>query len=105
MLIIVLLFIADWLMEFHSKGIYTLTWEKLTLLTSAFSSEEVNLSANAIVCFHTPTNPDDAPFQIIFLNKEVANFNFTQAYDLQLTLTSNRRLLLLNTPRIFYFLV
>ncbi len=71
-------------MEFHSKGIYTLTWEKLTLLTSAFSSEEVNLSANAIVCFHTPTNPDDAPFQIIFLNKEVANFNFTQAYDLQL---------------------
>ena len=36
MLIIVLWFIADWLMEFHSKGIYTLTWEKLTLLTSAF---------------------------------------------------------------------
>ncbi len=36
MLIIVLWFISDWLMEFHSKGIYTLTWEKLTLLTSAF---------------------------------------------------------------------
>jgi hypothetical protein len=36
MLIIVLWFIADWLMEFHSRGIYTLTWEKLTLLTSAF---------------------------------------------------------------------
>ena len=36
MLIIVLWFLADWLLEFHSKGIYTLTWEKLTLLTSAF---------------------------------------------------------------------
>jgi hypothetical protein len=36
MLIIVLWFLTDWLMEFHSKGIYTLTWEKLTLLTSVF---------------------------------------------------------------------
>ena len=41
MLIIVLWFIADWLMEFHSKGFYTLTWEKLTLLTSAFSLKAV----------------------------------------------------------------
>ncbi|MCL5030969.1 MAG: hypothetical protein M1480_18335 [Bacteroidetes bacterium] len=36
LLIIVFWFLADWLMEFHSKGFYTLTWEKLTLLTSAF---------------------------------------------------------------------
>jgi len=41
MLIIVLWFIADWLMEFHSKGIYTLTWEKLTLLTSAFGLKAI----------------------------------------------------------------
>ena len=47
MLIIVLWFIADWLMEFHSKGIYTLTWEKLTLLTSAFGLKAVqNFSEN-----------------------------------------------------------
>ena len=47
MLIIVLWFIADWLMEFHSKGIYTLTWEKLTLLTSAFGLKATqNFSEN-----------------------------------------------------------
>ena len=47
MLIIVLWFIADWLMEFHSKGIYTLTWEKLTLLTSAFGLKAAqNISEN-----------------------------------------------------------
>ncbi len=41
MLIIVLWFLADWLMEFHSKGIYTLTWEKLTLLTSVFGLKAI----------------------------------------------------------------
>ncbi|MHB8579324.1 MAG: hypothetical protein ACYDA4_05625 [Ignavibacteriaceae bacterium] len=41
MLIIVCWFIADWLLEFHSKGIYTLTWEKLTLVTSAFGLKVV----------------------------------------------------------------
>jgi len=41
MLFIVLWFLADWLMEFHSKGIYTLTWEKLTLLTSAFGLKAI----------------------------------------------------------------
>ena len=41
MLIIVLWFIADWLMEFHSKGSYTLTWEKLTFLTSAFGLKAI----------------------------------------------------------------
>ncbi len=47
MLFIVLWFIADWLMEFHSKGIYTLTWEKLTLLSSAFGLKAVqNISEN-----------------------------------------------------------
>ena len=41
MLILVCWFIADWLLEFHSKGFYTLTWEKLTLLTSAFGLKAV----------------------------------------------------------------
>lgn len=36
MIIIVLWFLADWQMEFYSKGFYSLTWEKLTLLSSAF---------------------------------------------------------------------
>lgn len=47
MLIIVLWFLSDWLLEFHSKGIYTLTWEKLTLLTSAFGLKAAqNFSEN-----------------------------------------------------------
>ena len=51
---------------------------------SVFSPEEVNLSANAIVCFYEPTNPEDTPNQVLACSKEVANFNFTQAYDLQI---------------------
>jgi len=48
MLVVVLWFLADWLMEFHSKGIYTLTWEKLTLLTSAFGLKAAqNITENS----------------------------------------------------------
>ena len=60
---------------------------------SVFTPEEVNLSANAVVCFHTPTNPDDAPYQIISLSKEVENFNYTQAYDLQLDFDAKQKLI------------
>ena len=51
---------------------------------SVFGAEEVNLSANALVCFYDPTSETDDPFQIISLSKEVATFNFTQTYNLQI---------------------
>ena len=60
---------------------------------SVFSPEEVNLSANAVVCFHTPTNPDDAPYQIISLSKEVAGYNFTQAYELQIDFDAKQKII------------
>lgn len=60
---------------------------------SVFSPEEVNLSANAVVCFHTPTNPEDAPYQNIALSKEVAAFDFTQAYNLQLDFNVNQKII------------
>ena len=60
---------------------------------SVFSAEEVNLSANAVVCFTDPTNPADEPYQIISLNKEVANFDFTQAYDLQIDFDAKQKLI------------
>ncbi len=60
---------------------------------SVFSAEEVNLSANAVVCFTDPTNPNDEPYQIISLNKEVANFDFTQAYDLQIDFDAKQKLI------------
>ncbi|MCL5029912.1 MAG: hypothetical protein M1480_12945 [Bacteroidetes bacterium] len=60
---------------------------------SVFSAEEVNLSANAVVCFTYPSNPDDEPYQIISLNKEVANFDFTQAYDLQIDFDAKQKLI------------
>ena len=60
---------------------------------TVFSAEEVNLSANAVVCFTDPTNPDDDPYQIISLNKEVANFDFTQAYDLQIDFDAKQKLI------------
>ena len=40
-----------------------------------------------------PTNPDDDPYQIIALNKEVAGFNFGQAYDLQLDFDAKQKLI------------
>ncbi|MEW6655002.1 MAG: hypothetical protein AB1394_16255, partial [Bacteroidota bacterium] len=51
---------------------------------SVFGADEVNLSANALVCFYDPTSENDDPFQIISLSKEVASFNFTQTYSLQI---------------------
>ncbi|MCL5030117.1 MAG: hypothetical protein M1480_13990 [Bacteroidetes bacterium] len=59
---------------------------------SVFTPEEVNLSANAVVCFTDPTNPDDDPYQIIALNKELAGFNFGQAYDLQLDFDTKQKI-------------
>ncbi len=59
---------------------------------SIFAPEEVNLSANALVCFTDPTNPADAPYQIVACAKEVANFNFTQTYDLQIDLDVKQKL-------------
>ena len=60
---------------------------------SVFTPEEVNLSANAVVCFTDPTNRDDDPYQIIALNKEVPGFNFNQAYDLQLDFDAKQKLI------------
>ena len=64
-----------------------ITASLLALSTAAvFTPEEVNLSANAVVCFTNPTNPEDAPYQVIACSKEVAAFDFTQAYALQIDL-------------------
>ncbi len=51
---------------------------------SVFGADEVNLSANALVCFYDPSNEADEPFKIIPLSKEIASFNFTQAYSLEI---------------------
>jgi hypothetical protein len=53
---------------------------------SVFGIDEVNLSANAVVCYYDPLNEADDPFKNISLSKEVANFNFTQTYDLEIDL-------------------
>lgn len=60
---------------------------------AVFSADEVGLSANALVCFSNPNNPEDAPFQVIALSKDVANFDFTQAYDLQIDFDVNQKLI------------
>ncbi len=73
---------------------------------SVFTPEEVNLSANAVVCFTDPTNPDDEPYQIISLSKEVENFNFTQAYDLQIDFDTKQKLIAAKyTKNILYLVV
>jgi hypothetical protein len=52
--------------------------------TAIFGADEVNLSANALVVYSNPVNPTDPEFQIVVLSKEVANFNYTQNYNLQI---------------------
>jgi hypothetical protein len=51
---------------------------------SVFGADEVNLSANALVCYYDPSSETDDPFKIISLSKEVASFNFGQSYSLQI---------------------
>ena len=58
---------------------------------SVFGPDEVNLSANALVCFYDPTSETDGPFKIISLSKEVANFNFAQTYDLEIDLSASQK--------------
>lgn len=49
-----------------------------------FGADEVNLSANVLVCYYDPISPTDEPFQIVSLSKEVENYNFAQTYNLQI---------------------
>jgi len=66
----------------------------LALDTEAvFTPEEVNLSANAVVCFTDPTDPADEPFQVIALSKEVAGFDFSAANDLELDFDVKQKLI------------
>jgi CRISPR/Cas system-associated endonuclease Cas3-HD len=56
--------------------------------SSVFGADEVNLSANALICYYDPTNEADEPFKIISLSKEVAAYNFAQTYDLEIDLNA-----------------
>ena len=60
---------------------------------AAFTPEEINASANALVSFYDPMNPADAPYEVIALSKEIANFNFNQAYNLQLDFDAKQKLI------------
>lgn len=61
--------------------------------SSVFTPEEVALTAIALVCFSNPNNPEDAAYKTIALSKDIANFDFTQAYDLQMDLDVNQAIL------------
>lgn len=58
---------------------------------SVFGPEEVNLSANALVCYHDPANEADEPFKVISLSKEVAAYNFAQDYELEIDLNATQK--------------
>lgn len=61
------------------------------ITASVFGADEVNLSANAIVCYYDPANAEDEPFKIISLSKEVAAHNFAQTYDLEIDLNATQK--------------
>ena len=56
--------------------------------SSVFGADEVNLSANALVCYYDPTSEADEPFKIISLSKDVAAYNYAQTYDLEIDLNA-----------------
>lgn len=53
---------------------------------TVLSPEEVHCVMNAVICYHTPLTPGDAPYNIIHLSSTVPNYNFGQEYNLQLNL-------------------
>ena len=56
--------------------------------SSVFGADEVNLSANALVCYYDPSNDADEPFKIISLSKDVPGYNYAQTYDLEIDLNA-----------------
>ena len=61
--------------------------ELLALNTaSVFTPEEVNLSANGVICYFNPINPEDPAYQITSLSAELAPYNFTQPFTVDIAL-------------------
>jgi len=85
-------------------GADNLTVELLALTSaSTFSSEEVNLSVNALICFHTPTSPDRAPFQLISLNNEITGHTFNQSAEVNIPFDVKQTLIASHyTQRVLY---
>lgn len=59
--------------------------------TAVFTPEEVNLSANGVICYTNPTNPEDPEYQITSLNSELAAFNFIQANTVDIPLNVSQQ--------------
>lgn len=53
---------------------------------SVFTPAEVNLSANGLVCYFNPLNPADPKFQIITLNDEIPNYEFSHSFEVNIAL-------------------
>lgn len=53
---------------------------------TVINPEEVHCSINAVICYHSPLDPTDDPYTIIRLSKDVPNYQFGAAYNLQMDL-------------------
>jgi hypothetical protein len=68
--------------------------DSVTAQIAALNSEtvigtsEVDVSIAALICYSNPINPDDDPNKIIVLSKDVAGFNFTASYNLNIALNN-----------------
>lgn len=59
----------------------------LALNTEAiFTPEEVNLSANGLICYYNPENPGDPAYQVTSLNSELADYDFSQPFTVDISL-------------------
>lgn len=64
---------------------FTATIAALNTVTP-LNTDEVHVSINAVICYHSPLVDTDEPYAVIALNKEVPNFDFESPYSLQLDL-------------------
>lgn len=53
---------------------------------SVFTPEEVDLSANGVLCYSNPINPEDPEYQLTNLNAELPAYNFTQPHTVDIPL-------------------
>jgi hypothetical protein len=53
---------------------------------SVFTPEEKNLSANGLICYYNPSDPADKPFAITTINAELAHYDVTAPYTLNIPL-------------------
>lgn len=69
-----------------------------------YTEKAANLSFNAVVCFIDPVNENTADYEFISCTKEIAGFDFNQAYELQIDFYMKQKLIASKYSRYILYL-